>query len=311
MTRETKIGLLVGLAFIIVIGILLSDHLTSATEPQQAQLAQVGGNVRNGVDAPGRRDGAAADHAGRRRRPTSRRSSRCRPRKSSTPKQPPVEIVQDRRAARTAAAGRSRDNRQPRETPPTRTSQAPTEPPITSPSRRPRTTPSIRRRTRSAKVAETFERRARRRSAARRRSRADASRPVAAAAAPAGRTAVQGRAGRQPLARSRRKLLGSDTKANRDAIIAANPSLQKNPNMVVARPHVRDPRRADGVAAPTPLPHAAPRRRDAAPSKSREHADPAPAEPASTSTPSRPATASRRSPSSSSAAPAPSPRSRT
>ena len=53
MTRETKIGLLVGLAFIIVIGILLSDHLTSATEPQQAQLAQVAGNVRNGVAVPG------------------------------------------------------------------------------------------------------------------------------------------------------------------------------------------------------------------------------------------------------------------
>ena len=33
MTRETKIGLLVGLAFIIVIGILLSDHMTSTTQP--------------------------------------------------------------------------------------------------------------------------------------------------------------------------------------------------------------------------------------------------------------------------------------
>ncbi len=38
MTRETKIGLLVGLAFIIVIGILLSDHFTSATAPHQAAL---------------------------------------------------------------------------------------------------------------------------------------------------------------------------------------------------------------------------------------------------------------------------------
>jgi nucleoid-associated protein YgaU len=38
MTRETKIGLLVGLAFIIVIGILLSDHFTSATQPHQAAL---------------------------------------------------------------------------------------------------------------------------------------------------------------------------------------------------------------------------------------------------------------------------------
>src|SRR5436190_14464624 len=53
MTRETKIGLLVGLAFIIVIGILLSDHLNSATEPQQAQLAQAGANVRSAVTTPG------------------------------------------------------------------------------------------------------------------------------------------------------------------------------------------------------------------------------------------------------------------
>lgn len=53
MTRETKIGLLVGLAFIIVIGILLSDHLTSTTEPPQAKLTQAGGNVRQGVSVPG------------------------------------------------------------------------------------------------------------------------------------------------------------------------------------------------------------------------------------------------------------------
>lgn len=53
MTRETKIGLLVGLAFIIVIGILLSDHLTSATEPPQAQLAQVANNVRSATATPG------------------------------------------------------------------------------------------------------------------------------------------------------------------------------------------------------------------------------------------------------------------
>ena len=53
MTRETKIGLLVGLAFIIVIGILLSDHLTSTTEPQQATLAGAGNNVRQAVTTPG------------------------------------------------------------------------------------------------------------------------------------------------------------------------------------------------------------------------------------------------------------------
>jgi len=53
MTRETKIGLLVGLAFIIVIGILLSDHLSSTSEPPPAQLAQAGASVRQGVNAPG------------------------------------------------------------------------------------------------------------------------------------------------------------------------------------------------------------------------------------------------------------------
>jgi nucleoid-associated protein YgaU len=53
MTRETKIGLLVGLAFIIVIGILLSDHLTSSTEPPQASLGQVGNNVRQTTNSPG------------------------------------------------------------------------------------------------------------------------------------------------------------------------------------------------------------------------------------------------------------------
>lgn len=53
MTRETKIGLLVGLAFIIVIGILLSDHLTSTSEPAMAPLAQAGDSVREGVAMPG------------------------------------------------------------------------------------------------------------------------------------------------------------------------------------------------------------------------------------------------------------------
>ncbi len=53
MTRETKIGLLVGLAFIIVIGILLSDHLTTSNEPAQAPLTTAGNNVRDGVTVPG------------------------------------------------------------------------------------------------------------------------------------------------------------------------------------------------------------------------------------------------------------------
>lgn len=53
MTRETKISLLVGLAFIIVIGILLSDHFRSTQELPRAVLAQVGSAVQSSTDGPG------------------------------------------------------------------------------------------------------------------------------------------------------------------------------------------------------------------------------------------------------------------
>ncbi len=53
MTRETKISLLVGLAFIIVMGILLTDHMRSAGEPPQAALQDAGVAVRQAVNAPG------------------------------------------------------------------------------------------------------------------------------------------------------------------------------------------------------------------------------------------------------------------
>lgn len=52
MTRETKIGLLVGLAFIIVIGILLSDQLMRSTEPPPANLGVVAENVRKATITP-------------------------------------------------------------------------------------------------------------------------------------------------------------------------------------------------------------------------------------------------------------------
>lgn len=54
MTRETKIGLLVGLAFIIVIGVLLSDHLTNANNPKMSnQMAGIGDRVYGDLMIPG------------------------------------------------------------------------------------------------------------------------------------------------------------------------------------------------------------------------------------------------------------------
>jgi nucleoid-associated protein YgaU len=52
MTRETKIGLLVGLAFIIVIGILLSDHLSSSNQPLPARLTDAGERARTAMTHP-------------------------------------------------------------------------------------------------------------------------------------------------------------------------------------------------------------------------------------------------------------------
>jgi len=60
MTRETKIGLLVGLAFIIVIGILLSDQLMRSTEPPAAPLATAGDTLRKGTTTPASRVKPAA-----------------------------------------------------------------------------------------------------------------------------------------------------------------------------------------------------------------------------------------------------------
>lgn len=52
MTKETKVGLLVGLALIIVVGILLSDHVANSSRQPQAILSNVGNNVRDSVAIP-------------------------------------------------------------------------------------------------------------------------------------------------------------------------------------------------------------------------------------------------------------------
>ena len=52
MTRETKIGLLVGLAFILVVGVLLSDHISTADRPAEAELATAGDAAREATRAP-------------------------------------------------------------------------------------------------------------------------------------------------------------------------------------------------------------------------------------------------------------------
>jgi LysM repeat protein len=78
---------------------------------------------------------------------------------------------------------------------------------------------------------------------------ATAQKPIATAAVPAGMkqyTAVPG----DSLSKIASKTMGSSKQANRDAIIAANPSLQQNANMVIAGKTYNIP--AGGSSAPAP-----------------------------------------------------------
>ena len=61
MTRETKIGLLVGLAFIIVIGILLSDHINSTGDPLRAELPSITKSVEGSINTPNAQPAGASD----------------------------------------------------------------------------------------------------------------------------------------------------------------------------------------------------------------------------------------------------------
>jgi LysM repeat protein len=227
MTRETKIGLLVGLAFIIVIGILLSDHLTSATEPQQAQLAQVAGNVRNGVAVPG---GQTAPTITQVQPPVAVAPQQTVPTKEELkPQQPPVEIVKIGGPAATPT---------PTPTAPQQPTPAPTsiaeataktqpnpEPPITvvDPSKNP-----------LARVAEAFKEQLVPVGGDNTQAppQQQPTKPVIAAALPPGARQYKAGPG-DSVSRLASRFLGADTKANRDAIVACNPTLQKNPDIIV------------------------------------------------------------------------------
>jgi len=254
MTRETKIGLLVGLAFIIVIGILLSDHLTSATEPQQAQLAQVAGNVRNGVAVPG---GAHAQPPITQVAPPANvvPQQPVMTKEELTPKQPPVEIVKIGGPANAPPAPpQTQQQQQQPEKMEAAKPDAPAnpEPPITvvgsthkplDPSKNP-----------LAKVAEAFKEEIVPVGGGDAAPKSEPTKPtIAAAALPPGARQYKAAAG-DTLSRLASRFLGSDTKANRDAILAVNPTLQKNPDIIVLGRTYVIPAAPTASVAPAPLP---------------------------------------------------------
>lgn len=54
MTRETKIGLLIALAFVIAVGVLLSDHMVNNSDAKPAPVAVAGPEVGKGLAVPGK-----------------------------------------------------------------------------------------------------------------------------------------------------------------------------------------------------------------------------------------------------------------
>jgi LysM repeat protein len=220
MTRETKIGLLVGLAFIIVIGILLSDHLTSATEPPQAQLVQAGKDVRSGVTVPG---GQAAPVTQVQVPQGVAPQSPVSTREELQPKQPPVTVVHIGPAPVPANPGNVPQPTTPQKVEPIATNTNP--PPTPAPTNGGKSALET--------VANTMNE------------------PLVPVGAPKETTTpeqtniahpptVLATAGRQykaesgdSLSKMAGRFLGGNTKANRETIINANPTLKANPDMII------------------------------------------------------------------------------
>lgn len=284
MTRETKIGLLVGLAFIIVIGILLSDQFTRQNEVPQANITVVGNKVREGTgifqsnNPPGNAvapnvtpdhqvptvDEASRPHGGGVQEiAVGPRENGARPQHTSlqavgerqNPRSREIDInlhgpASNDRAAGNATSpdngngnGNGNDDRAvvalPGDNLRRVARQAGLEivevPPRRGAENRYAATP-----TGSHGVAP--------------RARADA----------ADAQEVEAVAG-DSLSRLASKFMGSSSKANRDAILRANPSLQQDPNKIIAGRKYVIPAAADEAASNDPAPPAsAPRRPTAA-----------------------------------------------
>src|SRR5688572_8550811 len=232
MTRETKIGLLVGLAFIIVIGILLSDHLTSTTEPPQARLTQAGSNVRQGVSVPG---GATANPPITSvEAPAPVTPQQQIPTKEDlAPRPQPVQIVQIGPSAQqppvsvgpaqplVQAPAPQEPQRVPLENP-----IVPQQPPVveTTPVTTDPALTQLAQRIGEEIVELTGPQ----------QPTPPAQQNTQTTAAPtlAGGKAYKAQEG-DTLSKLAGRFMGGNTKANRDAIVKANPSLTKNPDIVV------------------------------------------------------------------------------
>ena len=275
MTRETKIGLLVGLAFIIVIGILLSDHLTSTTEPPQARLTQAGSSVRQGISVPGAATANPPVTSVVAPQPVT--PQQPIPTKDDlTPKPAPVQIVQIGPSAQAPVQVTPPQNQPPVtlvppvQTPATMIAQEPQDLPAQQPvepgttQRLPLENPIVPQPTPNVEptvvqnapepltdlakqigeeiIGLTTEQK-------------PTTPPPSQTAPPvlAGGKPYKAQAG-DTLSKLAGRFMGGNTKANRDAIVKANVSLTKNPDIIVVGKTYIIPTSAAAIAAANPAP---------------------------------------------------------
>ncbi len=238
MTRETKIGLLVGLAFIIVIGILLEDHFSSINEPKPAPLAVVGPNVRAGTGNPGG-DGVstltAQEGSPRNEIQTGHESQHhVTEIKGNDSKQTarPDNGIADVRVGPSGNidAGNTHKTTQPQDAGPART-----------------VTPNISKGEGTADDLTAWAK-----NAGEPLEKVDAHGRRASDPAPAAGTQEYVVVAGDSVSKIARKIFGTDTKANREAIIKANPSLQQNPDKVIVGQSYVVPLPANAAPAPAP-----------------------------------------------------------
>ena len=217
MTRETKIGLLVGLAFIIVVGILLSDYLRSTGEPPQAALSSAASAVRAAINSPG----------------TSN---------------PPITIVAPHDAAPQQPVP-TRDELNPAPSP-----VIPIEPTPSQQDRAANPVPAQPDQTTTG--TDTLSDAARRRGEQLVPSNPDGTptSPQVSSPAPAVATRTYVAQSGDSVSRMAARFLGANTKTNRQAIIEANPSLQDDPDRVIVGKSYNIPGKGQIIAAAPPAP---------------------------------------------------------
>lgn len=285
MTKDTKIALLVALGFLIVIGILLSDHIQTTTLPTPAQLTNAGESVRTSTQTPGVAElpvklAAPATvvpvavvpiggDLSRQEQRQDKREDQWAREQSARQQQPIIHI-----GGPATGSGAEQVQTVSHETFSTGTTATPN--PLPS-------TPSVSATTEAAQPANPFDPIVREvippnasgpvvtqahlppiidPVAARKQqirelvgSNSPSLSPVTPSPASASATfsSYKAREG-DTLGRMAQKALGANTKANRDAIARLNPSLQARPDVIVAGRDYKVPATAAGAVATTPAP---------------------------------------------------------